>query len=52
MPPATPKRGFGASKPAAKAEAKPAAKAEAPKSAVSLADSIAALVGEVDADDA
>ena len=50
--PATPKRGFGASKPAAKAEAKPAAKAEAPKSAVSLADSIAALVGEVDADDA
>lgn len=50
--PATPKRGFGASKPAAKTEAKPAAKAEAPKSAVSLADSIAALVGEVDADDA
>ena len=50
--PATPKRGFGASKPAAKTEAKPAAKVEGPKSAVSLADSIAALVGEVDADDA
>lgn len=47
--PATPKRGFGATKQAAK----PAApKAEAPKSAASLADSIAALVGEVDADDA
>jgi len=55
---ATPKRGFGASKPAAAAApaAKPAAKAAAPvveaQSATSLADEIAALVGEVGADDA
>jgi hypothetical protein len=56
---ATPKRGFGASKPAAKA---PAAKAPAAKvapvesaetdSAASLADEIAALIGEVNTDDA
>lgn len=47
----TPKRGFGASKPAAK----PAAPAPAPAadaSINSLADEIAALVGEVNADDA
>lgn len=50
-----PRRGFGASKPAAKA-AKPAAKtvkpAETQPSASSLADEIAALVGEVGEDDA
>jgi hypothetical protein len=58
-PAATPKRGFGASKPAAAAPApapapKPAAKAApaAQQSATSLADEIAALVGEVNADDA
>lgn len=45
----TPKRGFGASKPAAK-PAKAAPKAEA-KAASSLADEIAALVGEADDDD-
>jgi hypothetical protein len=50
---ATPKRGFGASKPAAA----PAAKAAKPAAvatpdASSLADEIAALVGEVGADDA
>lgn len=44
-----PKRGFGASKPAAK-PAKAAPKAEA-KAASSLADEIAALVGEADDDD-
>lgn len=58
---AAPKRGFGASKPAAPAAApaaKPAAKpaaAAAPAAsdaATSLADEIAALVGEVSADDA
>jgi hypothetical protein len=52
---AAPKRGFGASKPAAAPAAKPAAKAAAaPASdaASSLADEIAALVGEVNADDA
>lgn len=59
---AAPKRGFGASKPAAAAPAaaapapKPAAKAAAPapaaEAASSLADEIAALVGEVNADDA
>jgi hypothetical protein len=56
---AAPKRGFGASKPAAPAAtpaAKPTpAKAAAPvaaDSATSLADEIAALVGEVSADDA
>lgn len=56
---AAPKRGFGASKPAAAAPAaKPAAKPAAPaqvveaQSATSLADEIAALVGEVGADDA
>ena len=55
---AAPKRGFGASKPAAapaapapKAAAKAAA-APAADAAVSLADEIAALVGEVSADDA
>jgi len=51
------KRGFGAAKSTPKAAkpaaAKPAAKpAETPAAAVSLADEIAALVGEVDADDA
>jgi len=57
-PAAAPKRGFGASKPAAPAPAKPAAKpAAAPApvasdAATSLADEIAALVGEVSADDA
>lgn len=59
---AAPKRGFGASKPAAPAAAAPAAKpaakpaaAAAPAAsdaATSLADEIAALVGEVSADDA
>jgi hypothetical protein len=59
---AAPKRGFGASKPAAPAAAAPAAKpaakpaaAAAPAAsdaATSLADEIAALVGEVEADDA
>jgi hypothetical protein len=55
-PAATPKRGFGASKPAAAPAPapKPAAKAApaAQQSATSLADEIAALVGEVNADDA
>jgi hypothetical protein len=46
-PTASPKRGFGASKPA-----KAAAPAPAATSAMSLADEIAALVGEVNADDA
>lgn len=58
---AAPKRGFGASKPAAPAPAAPAAKAAPAKAAApvqtadaasSLADEIAALVGEVSADDA
>ena len=58
---AAPKRGFGASKPAAPAPAAPAAKAAPAKAAApvqtadaasSLADEIAALVGEVNADDA
>jgi len=54
--PATPKRGFGASKPAVKTATKAAAPAVATTTAasagaVSLADSIAALVGEVTADD-
>ena len=57
---AAPKRGFGASKPAAAAPAaaaptKAAKAAPAPvaaEAASSLADEIAALVGEVDADDA
>lgn len=51
---ATPKRGFGASKPvAAKPVTKPAAAAPADtQAATSLADEIAALVGEVNADDA
>jgi hypothetical protein len=60
---AAPKRGFGAPKAApapapaapvkvAKPAAKPAAPASAPEAATSLADEIAALVGEVDADDA
>lgn len=59
---AAPKRGFGASKPAAAAPApaaapaKPAKAAAAPvataDAATSLADEIAALVGEVSADDA
>jgi hypothetical protein len=52
---AAPKRGFGAPKkaatPAPQAKATPAATATAP-SAASLADEIAALVGEVNADDA
>jgi len=51
---AAPKRGFGASKPAEKPAAK-AAKPAAPAAtdaASTLADEIAALVGEVDADDA
>lgn len=56
---AAPKRGFGASKPAAPAPAAPAAKAAPAKAAApvqtadaasSLADEIAALVGEVSAD--
>lgn len=57
--PAAPKRGFGAPKaaaaaPAAKPAAKPAAQpaAAAPAAAAALADEIAALVGEVNADDA
>jgi hypothetical protein len=58
---AAPKRGFGAPKaaavapaikPAAKPAVKPAAPAAAADSAMSLADEIAALVGEVSADDA
>lgn len=51
---ATPKRGFGASKPAATPAAKAAkpAAAAATTDASSLADEIAALVGEVGADDA
>lgn len=48
---AAPKRGFGAPK-AVKPAAAPAAVASAPQAAASLADEIAALVGEVDADDA
>jgi hypothetical protein len=59
-PAAAPKRGFGAPKaeaaPAAKAAAKPTAKpaasVAAADDAMSLADEIAALVGEVSADDA
>jgi hypothetical protein len=50
-PAAAPKRGFGASKAAKPAAPAPAA-APAPQAAASLADEIAALVGEVDADDA
>jgi hypothetical protein len=65
--PAAPKRGFGAGKPAAPAAApapaaaapkrglgatKPAATVSTATQASSLADEIAALVGEVDADDA
>lgn len=53
--PAAPKRGFGAPKKAAAAPAAPvkaAAPAAAAPSAASLADEIAALVGEVNADDA
>ena len=51
---AAPKRGFGAPKTVAKAPsaAKSAAPAPAQQTATSLADEIAALVGEVDADDA
>lgn len=52
---AAPKRGFGAPKaeaPAPKPAAKQAAAPVAAASAASLADEIAALVGEVDADDA
>jgi hypothetical protein len=57
---AAPKRGFGASKPAAapaaaapaKPVAKPAAPVQTADAASSLADEIAALVGEVSADDA
>jgi hypothetical protein len=52
---AAPKRGFGAPKAAPKAAAKAApapAAAPAPQAAASLADEIAALVGEVSADDA
>jgi len=48
---AAPKRGFGASKAAPSVKAAPA-KAPAAEAATSLADEIAALVGEVDADDA
>lgn len=48
---AAPKRGFGAPK-AVKPAAAPAAPAPAPQAAASLADEIAALVGEVNADDA
>jgi len=48
---ATPKRGFGASKPAAKATPAAAAPVNT-QAATSLADEIAALVGEVNADDA
>ena len=56
-PAAAPKRGFGAAKPPAAPAAKPAAKpvakpAPAADAASSLADEIAALVGEVAADDA
>lgn len=56
--PAAPKRGFGASKPATPAAKAPASKAPASKApaasmaAAALADSIAALVGEVNSDDA
>lgn len=50
-PAAAPKRGFGAPKAAKSAAPAPAA-APAPQAAASLADEIAALVGEVDADDA
>lgn len=52
--PTAPKRGFGASKPAAapKAAAPKAAPAATASDASSLADEIAALVGEVNADDA
>jgi hypothetical protein len=53
--PAAPKRGFGAPKKAAAPAAAPvkaAAPAAAAPSAASLADEIAALVGEVNADDA
>jgi hypothetical protein len=62
-PAAAPKRGFGASKPAAPAPApapakpaaakpaKPAAPAPSADAATSLADEIAALVGEIGADD-
>jgi hypothetical protein len=51
---AAPKRGFGAPKTVAKAPSagKPPAPAPAQQTATSLADEIAALVGEVDADDA
>ncbi len=52
---AAPKRGFGAPKAAPKAAAKAApapAAAPAPQAAAALADEIAALVGEVSADDA
>jgi hypothetical protein len=48
---AAPKRGFGAPK-AAKSAAPAAASTPAPQAAASLADEIAALVGEVSADDA
>lgn len=52
-PPAAPKRGFGATKQAAPKAAAPAAPAPAaPMAAAALADSIAALVGEVNSDDA
>lgn len=54
-PPAAPKRGFGATKQAAPKAAAPAAPAPAPAApmaAAALADSIAALVGEVNSDDA
>ena len=53
-PPAAPKRGFGATKQAAPKAAAPtpAAPAAAPMAAAALADSIAALVGEVNSDDA
>jgi hypothetical protein len=51
--PAAPKRGFGASKKVATPAPAPQAKATASApSAASLADEIAALVGEVNADDA
>lgn len=54
-PAPAPKRGFGAPKAAAPAASKPAKAAPAPaasQDATSLADEIAALVGEVNADDA
>lgn len=53
-PPAAPKRGFGATKQAAPKAAAPAPAAApaAPMAAAALADSIAALVGEVNSDDA